>query len=105
MELFSTARTAQILDISTITLKRWYKWYEDDSYEKPCELKLPEYTRDNRGTRFFTMQAVQELQQFKIDLHTKYRGCMAKFNAVHQWGARGKVILENKEVKSVEQKN
>lgn len=99
-EKFSTARTAQILDISTITLKRWYKWYEDDSYTKPLGLKLPEYTTDNRGTRFFTMQAIQQLEDFKTKLKTEYRGCMAEFNAVYQWGQRGANILEkNKEEK------
>lgn len=102
MELFSTARTAQILDVSTITLKRWYKWYEDDSYTKPKGLKLPEYTTDNRGTRFFTMEQIQELHQFQIDLRSKYRGIMADFNAVNQWGQRGTKIMKNKEKKANE---
>ena len=40
-ELFTTSRTAQILDISTQTLKRWYKWYTDTDFIKPAGLKLP----------------------------------------------------------------
>lgn len=93
---FSIARTAQIADVSTNTIKRWYKWYENDDYIKPDGLKLPEYTVDNRGTKFFTMEAVQELIQFKEDLQGKYRGCMAEFNAYWQWGQRGTTYLEKK---------
>ena len=47
----------------------------------------------------FTMEQVQSLHQFKIDLRTKYRGCMAEFNAYYQWGKRGKKIQENKKRK------
>lgn len=97
VELFSTARAAQILDVSTITLKRWYKWYEDDSYTKPKGLKLPEYTTDNRGTKFFTLEQVQELRAFQQNLKTIYRGCMSEFNATYQWGKRGTEILMRKE--------
>mgnify|MGYP001785672151 CR=1 FL=1 len=93
---FSTARTAQILDISTNTLKRWYKWYENESYVKPDGLKLPEPTRDGRGTRFFTMEQVQELRNFQQNLKTIYRGCMSEFNATYQWGNRGTEILMRK---------
>ena len=100
MELFSTARAAQILDVSTTTLKRWYKWYEDDSYIKPDGLTLPKYTTDNRGTKFFTIQDIQHLEDFKCKLQTEYRGCMADFNAVNQWGQRGTKIMQNKEEKN-----
>ena len=103
-EMFSIARTAQIIDVSTQTLKRWYKWYEDDSYEKPDGFKLPTYTTDNRGTRFFTMSAVQELVKIKNLMSTEYRGCMADFNAAYQWGKRGTKILESK-MKKEEAKN
>ena len=103
-ERFSTARTAQILDISTKTLKTWYRWWEDESFTKPEGLKLPKYTTDNRGTKFFTMEAVQELAQFKKDLQTKYRGCMATFNAIYNWGQRGSRILEKKAKKRKEEK-
>lgn len=99
MEKFSTARTAQILDISTETLKRWYKWFENDSYVKPDGLKLPKYTTDNRGTKFFTMEDIQQLEDFKQKLQTEYRGCMAEFNAHWQWGQRGTKILEKKKRK------
>lgn len=92
-ELFSTARTAQILDVSSQTLKRWYKWYSNDGYEKPIGLKLPKPVVNNQGTMFFTLAQVQELQSFHLKLQTEYRGCMAEFNATYQWGQRGTRIL------------
>ncbi len=97
--MFSTSRTAQILDVSDRTLTRWYMWYENDRFKKPSGLKLPEYVRDSRGTRFFTMDAIQELEKFKRDLQSCYRGCMAEFNAYWQWGKRGKEIIKRKEEK------
>lgn len=96
---FSIARVAQILDVSTVTIKRWYRWYENPDFVKPKELALPTYTTDNRGTRFFTMEDVAVLEQFKKDLQGKYRGCMAEFNAYYQWGNRGTQILENRKRK------
>ena len=91
-ERFTTARAAQILDVSTSTLKRWYKWYNAKEYTKPDGLKLPEPEITTQGTMLFTMEQVQALHQFEIDLRTKYRGCMAEFNAVYQWGQRGSKI-------------
>ena len=102
-EKFSIARAAQIIDVSTQTLKRWYKWYESPDYVKPNGLKLPEYTTDNRGTKFFTMEAVQELTNIKELMSTTYKGCMADFNAVYQWGKRGTIILQSKQRKQKKQ--
>ena len=93
-ERFTTARAAQILDVSPQTLKRWYKWYHDDTYKKPEGLKLPSPVINEFGTMLFTMEQLQELHKFQEDLRTKYRGCMAEFNAVYQWGRRGSKILE-----------
>lgn len=93
-ERFTIARVAQIIDVSTQTLKRWYKWYENPDYEKPNGLKLPQYSTDNRGTKFFTMSAVQELIKIKELMSTEFRGCMAEYNATYQWGRRGTEILQ-----------
>ena len=92
-ELFTTSRTAQILDISTQTLKRWYKWYTDTDFIKPAGLKLPIPEVDSRGTMLFTMEQIQELHKFQTELRTIYRGAMAEFNATYQWGQRGTKIL------------
>ena len=67
-ELFTTSRTAQILDISTQTLKRWYKWYNSTDFEKPKELKLPEPKIDGKNTMLFTMEQIQKLHQFQINI-------------------------------------
>ena len=92
-ERFTTARAAQILDVSTNTLKRWYKWYHSDDYQKPIGLKLPEPEISGNGTMFFTMEQIQELHKFQTELRTIYRGAMAEFNAAYQWGQRGTKIL------------
>lgn len=93
-EKFSTARAAQILDVSTKTIIRWYKWYNSKYYEKPTDLVLPQPEIDSRGTMLFTLSQVQELQRFSKLLKTEYRGCMAEFNATYQWGKRGTQILQ-----------
>lgn len=106
MEKFTTARVAQILDISTNTLKRWYKWYNSEDYEKPQDLKLPQPEITSTGTMLFTMSQVQALHQFQIDLRSKYRGIMAEFNATYQWGQRGTKILNvGKQYKKKEENN
>lgn len=94
MEKFSVAKVAQILDLSTATIKRWYKWYENPDYRKPPELKLPPYTLDNRRTMLFEQKDIAKLQQFHEDLQGKYKGCMAEFNAYWQWGKYGTKRLE-----------
>lgn len=101
-ELFTTSRAAQILDISTQTLKRWYKWYHSDDYQKPIGLKLPEPEVSGKGTMYFTMEQIQELHKFQTELRTIYRGAMADFNAVYQWGKRGTAILKSKQKKRKE---
>ena len=40
MEKFSVSKVAQILDLSTTTIKRWYKWYENPDYEKPPRIEI-----------------------------------------------------------------
>ena len=95
-ELFTTSRTAQILDISTQTLKRWYKWYNSTDFEKPAELKLPEPKINGKNTMLFTMEQIQELHQFQTDLRSKYRGIMAEFNATFQWKKQDSAWLSGK---------
>lgn len=105
-KLFTTSRTAQILDVSTQTVKRWYKWYNSKDFEKPAELKLPEPKIDDKNTMLFTMEQIQELHQFQIDLRSKYRGIMAEFNAIYQWGQRGTKILNvGKQYRKKEEKS
>ena len=99
--LISISKMAQVIGVSTNTIKRWYKWYEDDDFEKPKDLVLPEYVADGRGTMFFKVGDVVALEQFAEDMKrgNKYHGCMSDFNAAWQWGQRGTKIMEKKREK------
>lgn len=99
--LISISKMAQVLGVSTNTIKRWYKWYENDDFEKPEGLVLPAYKTDNRGTKFFKVGDVVTFEQFMEDMKrgNKYHGCMADFNAAWQWGQRGTGIMERKKEK------
>ena len=93
----SISRAAMLIDVSTVTIKRWYKWWENDQFEKPKDLFLPSYChKDRRGTKFFRKEDIPALKEFRNKIQTVHKGCMAEFNAVLQWGKRGKKVLENK---------
>lgn len=89
----SISKMAQLLDVSTTTVKRWYSWYENDNYEKPADLVLPKYVKDNRGTKFFLPEDIEMFERFKDMINNQYRGVMAEFNAYYQWGVYGKTRL------------
>lgn len=83
------------LDISPITVKRWYIWWENDKFEKPDGLKLPKYYyRDRRRTKFFKETDIPLLEKFRDDLHGEYNGAMSEFNAVYSWGEFGRTKLK-----------
>lgn len=90
----SISKMAQLLNVSTITVKRWYAWYENDNYEKPQDLVLPPYVKDNRGTKFFLPEDIEVFERFKDLINNQYRGVMAEFNAYYQWGKYGKSRLK-----------
>lgn len=90
----SISKVAQILDVSTATIKRWYAWYENENYDKPADLVLPSYTKDNRNTKLFLPKDIEVFERFKSLLNTEYRGAMAEFNAYYQWGRYGTKRLE-----------
>jgi hypothetical protein len=89
----SISKMAQLLDVSTTTVKRWYSWYENDNYEKPADLVLPKYIKDSRGTKFFLPEDIEVFERFKDMINNQYRGVMAEFNAYYQWGRYGKTRL------------
>ena len=93
----SISKMAQLLNVSTATLKRWYAWYENENYEKPADLKLPEYIKDNRGIKYFLPSDIDIFEQFQYLINTQYRGAMAEFNAYYQWGRYGTKRLERKQ--------
>ena len=93
----SIGKAALILDLSSHTITRWYKWWESDEFEKPADLYLPPYVfKDRRKTKFFKKEDIQKLEEFHTKITTTHLGCMAEFNAVYQWGKRGKRALSNK---------
>ena len=93
-----------IIDSSVTTIKRWYKWYEDDNFDKPLDLVLPKYYYlDGRKTKYFHRNDIVILQKFKECLNTCHKGIMAEYNAEYQWGNRGKEIIKRKEEQKVEQ--
>ncbi len=80
----SITRVAFMLNVSPLTIKRWYKWAKKTG-KTPEDVGLPIYTTDNRGTWFFTMEQVNQLQEFRQNLKW---GEMAEFNSKYYWGKR-----------------
>jgi hypothetical protein len=95
----SISKIAQLLDVSTTTLKRWYAWYEDDNYEKPSDLVLPKYVKDSRNIKYFLPADIELFERFETLINTQYRGVMAEFNAKYQWGKYGKERLKKRKEK------
>lgn len=96
-EYLSINQVSVIIDCSATSIKRWYKWFEDDNYEKPLDLKLPPYYYvDGRKTKHFKREDIIILQDFKEKLNTSHKGIMAEYNANYQWGVRGIKIKERK---------
>ena len=95
----SISKMAQLLDVSTATIKRWYAWYENDDYEKPAGLVLPKYIKDNRNTKFFLPEDIDVFERFKDMINNQYRGAMSEFNAYYQWGKYGTERLKRRREK------
>lgn len=93
----SISTVAYLIGVSTVTIIRWYKWWENSEFEKPEGLQLPEYYfMDRRRTKYFKKADIPILKEFKLRLATTHKGCMADFNATYQWGVKGKEILKKK---------
>lgn len=96
-DYISINRASLLIDISDHTIRRWYKWWENDDFTKPEGLFLPPYfNMDRRGTKFFRKEDIHHLEKFKEQMQTTHKGAMAEFNAAYQWGARGIRALKNK---------
>lgn len=105
-DYLSIRKVSSILDISDHTIARWYKWFESGEFEKPDDLTLPPYYfKDRRKTKHFKKSDIPKLKEFAEKLNTTHRGCMAEFNAVYQWGKRGKRALTNKGENYLEVRN
>lgn len=73
-----------MLNVAPLTIKRWYKWAMNTG-RTLNEVGLPEYSTDNRGTWFFTMEQINQLQQFRQSLKW---GEMAEFNSQYYWSKK-----------------
>ena len=83
-EMLSITRAALILNCSPATIKRWYKW-ADKSGKAICEVGLPTYTTDSKGTWYFKLEQVTELQNFRKNLKW---GQMSDFNSKYYWSKK-----------------
>ena len=96
-DYLSINRVGMSLDISDHTIRRWYKWWENDEFEKPDGLYLPPYYHlDRRGTKYFKKEDIPHLKEFRNKIQSTHKGAMAEFNAAYQWGKRGEKALKNK---------
>lgn len=98
-DFYNINEVAVIINTSNQSIKNWYKWFNDDNYEKPEDLLLPEHTYGPRGTWMFAKKDIDVLKDFKAKLNGEYRGVMSSFNA-HFWGDYGRKKL-NKEGKGL----
>lgn len=93
----SAGKVGLHLDVSVLTIYRWYKWWENPNFEKPDDLFLPQYYyKDRRKTKYFKEEDLPALEKFRNALQTTHKGCMSEFNAALQWGKRGEKVLEKK---------
>lgn len=83
-DLLSITRTALMLNCSPATIKRWYKW-ADKSGKAIWEVGLPAYTTDSKGTWYFKLEQVTELQNFRKNLKW---GQMSDFNSKYYWSKK-----------------
>lgn len=93
----SPGAVALHLEVTVDTLYRWYKWWENDNFEKPEGLYLPPYyIKDRKMSKWFKKEDLPHLKKFRDDIRGPYKGAMAEFNAVLLWGKRGERALKNK---------
>jgi hypothetical protein len=89
--MLTASNVANKLNISVKTLTTWYKWYYDNTIEKPKDFpKLPEYIQDHvNGPRYWTESDVKKLEEFKSWIPRGRAGVMGKINSKY-WSKRGK---------------
>lgn len=83
-ELLSITRVALLLNCSPATIKRWYKWAKKTG-RTVSEVGLPIYVTDTKGTWYFKMEQIPELQNFRKNLKW---GEMSDFNSKYYWSKK-----------------
>lgn len=83
--LLTACKVSQRLDVSVKTLTNWYKWYYDDTIEKPKDFPaLPEYIQDRpNGPRYWLEEDIKQLRKFKNWVPRGRNGVMGRINEVY----------------------
>ena len=83
--LLTACRVAQRLDVSVKTLTNWYKWYNDDTIQKPSDCPpLPDYIQERPGAiRYWLAEDISKLRKFKKWIPHGRNGVMGKINEVY----------------------
>lgn len=100
---YNANKIAQFLDISVGTLNVWYKWYEDERFEKPEGVPpLPPYEQAGpRRPRYWSEDVLLDLKRFKDWLPKGRGGVMGDLNA-RNWGERGRQAQKNKALRKAQ---
>lgn len=100
---YNANKIAQFLDISVGTLNVWYKWYEDERFEKPEGVPpLPLYEQAGpRRPRYWSEDVLLDLKRFKDWLPKGRGGIMGDLNA-RNWGERGRQAQKNKAMRKAQ---
>lgn len=98
-ERINATELAGMIGVSVVTLSGWYKWYYDDSYEKPEDTpELPPFERvgnNYNGTRYWKLEDVDKIQEFRKWVGIGRDGKLGEYNS-RCWGAKGARALINK---------
>lgn len=89
----SANKVCQLLDISAMTLRNWYGWYNDPSIQKPEDTpELPQFKREGvGGKRIWQSEDIPKLKEFQKWIPRGRGGVMGAYNS-KSWGVRGKEI-------------
>lgn len=80
-DMLSITRVSLALNCSPATIKRWYRW-ADKMGKTICEVGLPAYIPDSRGTWYFKTSQLNDLINFRNNLK---RGEMSTFHKQYYW--------------------
>jgi hypothetical protein len=91
IDMLTASSVANALDISVKTLTNWYKWYQDDSIEKPENFpKLPEYIQYHKNSpRYWTNDDLKMLKKFQEWLPRGRKGVMGDISCKYYRSQRG----------------
>lgn len=103
---YSVGEVAQMVGRSSLTIRLWFraKEYADENKiltDMP-PLPIPRRDLDHKGTRFFTMEQVEQLINFRNNLP---RGALSFYNKEKSWGERGKQMRECDEFLALAEKD